>query len=228
MLRNIGRSLGTSPVWTSLVATQSTAVGGGSILNSKFPPLWNGVARSASGPVTQTPPADASRAGTADLCDVHLPDPVDKVCERKVQIVEPIFRDFGGAIRAHGQIATVKCFENNPLVRKALEEKGNGRVLVVDGGASLRCALLGDNLAEMGYKNGWSGIIVYGCIRDSEDIGKMPILVKALNTYPLKSAKRDVGLSNVEVSFGGATFKPGHWVHADKDGILVAPEELKL
>lgn len=127
---------------------------------------------------------------------------------------------------------------------QALEQPGNGGVLVVDGGASMRCALLGDNIAEMAHKNGWNvrgngccplnatstkqGIIINGCIRDSEDIGKMPLGVKALATYPLKSSKRDPGLSNVPVSFGGVTFKPGDWVYADKDGILVAPEQLKL
>lgn len=122
----------------------------------------------------------------------------------------------------------MKCFENNPLVRKSLEEEGKGRVLVVDGGASMRCALLGDNIAEMAYKNGWSGIIINGCIRDSEDISKMPLGVKALNTYPLKSSKRDPGLRNIPVSFAGCVFKPGHWVYADNDGVLVSETELVL
>jgi regulator of ribonuclease activity A len=122
----------------------------------------------------------------------------------------------------------VKCFENNPLVRKALEEQGQGRVLVVDGGASMRCALLGDNIAEMAYKNGWSGIIINGCIRDSEDISKMPLGVKALNTYPLKSSKRDLGLRDVPVTFASCTIKPNDWVYADLDGILVSPDELVL
>ena len=137
-------------------------------------------------------------------------------------------RDFGGHSRFSGKVSTVRCFENNPLVRAALEEAGEGRVLVVDGGASLRCALLGDNIAELGYKNGWSGIIINGCIRDSEDISKMPLGVKALNTFPLKSSKRDQGLRDVPVTFAGVTWKPGNYVYADKDGVLVATEELKL
>ena len=175
------------------------------------------------------PPPDASRAGTADLCDVHHPQSVDDVTtNRTVQIAAPIFRDFGGNIRFSGQISTVLCYENNPLVRKALEEKGNGRVLVVDGGASLRCALLGDQIAAMAAKNGWSGIIINGCIRDSEDIGKMSIGVKALSTFPLKSSKRDSGLRDVPVNFAGVIFKPGEFVYADKDGILVSPIELQL
>lgn len=183
----------------------------------------------SSGPKTATPPPDTARGATADLCDVHVPEPVDIVTQQKVGIVEPgLFQDLGGNIRFSGQVSTVKCFENNPLVRKALEEPGKGRVLVVDGGASKRCALLGDNLAEMAYKNGWSGIIVHGYIRDSADIAKMPLGVKALGTYPLKSSKRDPGLRDVPVSFGGVVFCPGDWVYADKDGILVAPEELKL
>jgi RraA family protein len=181
-----------------------------------------------AGPTTATPPPNTSRGATADLCDKFIKEPVDIVTQRNVQIVDPIFRDFGGNIRFSGQVETVKCFENNPLVRKALEQQGKGRVLVVDGGGSLRCALLGDNIAEMAHKNGWSGIIINGCIRDSEDIGKMPLGVKALNTYPLKSSKRDLGLSNVPVTFGNTTFQPGAWVYADKDGIIVADEALKL
>lgn len=182
----------------------------------------------SSGPTTATPPPDASRGATADLCDVFLPEPVDQVSQSKVQIVEPIFRDFGGNLRFSGRVSTVKCFENNPLVRAALEEQGAGRVLVVDGGASKRCALLGDNIAEMAHKNGWIGIIINGCVRDSDDISRMPLGVKALAAYPLKSSKRDPGLRDVPVAFGGATFRPGDWVYADKDGILVSPEELKL
>lgn len=182
----------------------------------------------SDGPKTTVPPPDAARGATADLCDVHYPDSVDIVVQPTVQIMQPIFRDLGGRLRFSGQAATVKCFENNPLVRKALEEQGNGRVLVVDAGASLRCAVLGDNLAAMGVKNGWSGIIVNGCIRDSEDIGKMNIGVKALATYPLKSSKRDPGLRDVPVQFAGVIVKAGDWVYADKDGVLVSGEELKL
>ena len=101
-------------------------------------------------------------------------------------------------------------------------------MLVVDGGASMRCALLGDQLAAMGVDNGWSGVIVNGCIRDSEDIGRMQIGVKALATYPLKSSKRDPGLRDVPVSFAGVTIRPGDYIYADKDGILVSPEPLTL
>mmetsp|Transcript_18026 Transcript_18026/g.53953 ORF Transcript_18026/g.53953 Transcript_18026/m.53953 type:complete len:154 (-) Transcript_18026:344-805(-) len=146
----------------------------------------------------------------------------------KVRIAAPIFRDLGGSMKFSGKITTVLCYENNPLVRKALSEPGQGRVLVVDGGGSLRCALLGDQIAAMGVKNGWSGILINGCIRDSEDIGQMPLGVKALATCPLKSSKRDQGLRDVPVTFAGVTFTPGQWLYADKDGVLVSEEQLKL
>eukprot|EP00892_Ulva_mutabilis_P004737 jgi/Ulvmu1/2635/UM014_0087.1 len=180
----------------------------------------------SAAPKTSVPPPDMARGATADLCDVHYPDPVDVVVEPKLQIMQPGFKDLGGLLRFSGQAATVKCFENNPLVRAALEEEGKGRVLVVDTGASMRCAVLGDNLAAMGVKNGWSGIIINGCIRDSQDIGEMSIGVKALGTHPLKSSKRDPGLRDVTISFAGVSISPGDWVYADKDGVLVSREQL--
>eukprot|EP00240_Pyramimonas_obovata_P013610 CAMPEP_0118931124 /NCGR_PEP_ID=MMETSP1169-20130426/7572_1 /TAXON_ID=36882 /ORGANISM="Pyramimonas obovata, Strain CCMP722" /LENGTH=245 /DNA_ID=CAMNT_0006873585 /DNA_START=30 /DNA_END=767 /DNA_ORIENTATION=- len=180
-------------------------------------------------PDSKLPPPDTARGATADLTDVYHPENVDvTVADKQMQIMHPGFRDFGGLLRFSGPASTVKCFENNPLVRKALEEPGNGRVLVVDGGASMRCALLGDNLAQMGAENGWKGVIVNGCIRDSDDISRMPIGVKALNTHPLKSSKRDPGLRDVPVTFAGVTVTPGDWVYADKDGVLVSPKELTL
>jgi len=178
-------------------------------------------------PSPGTPPAE--RGGTADICDVHHPESVDDIAAgRGVQIAEPIFRDFGGKLAFRGPVTTVKCFENNPLVRKALEEPGGGRVLVVDAGGSKRCAVLGDNLAAMGVANGWSGVIVHGCIRDSADIGRMALGVKALATHPLKSSKRDPGLRDAPVTFAGVTFAPGDWVYADGDGVVVSPRELDL
>ena len=111
---------------------------------------------------------DASRGGTCEYTDVHYPDPLDVTMPRKLAIADAgYFRDFGGVARFAGPASTVKCYENNPLVRQALGEPGEGRVLVVDGGGSMRCALLGDNLAGMAADNGWSGVIVNGCIRDS-------------------------------------------------------------
>ncbi len=112
------------------------------------------------------------------------------------------------------------------LVREALEERGEGRVLVVDGGASTRCALLGDKLARLAQENGWVGVIVNGCIRDSGEIAGIPVGVKALGTMPRKSGKRGNGERDVGVSFAGVAFAPGEYVYADRDGIIVALRDL--
>ena len=155
---------------------------------------------------------------TTDLCDNHA---------EKVRIAEPIgFKDFGGTKLFSGRIETVKCFEDNSFVRKALEQNGEGKVLVVDGGGSIRCALLGDMLGDLAIKNKWSGIIVYGCIRDSAAMATLALGVKALNTIPLKSNKRNEGQPNIPVHFAGVNFTPGHFVYCDEDGIIVSKEEL--
>ena len=156
---------------------------------------------------------------TTDLCDAH---------ETKVRVVEPMFASYGGKLAFHGQIATLKLFEDNSLVRKAVESPGKGRVLVIDGGGSLRRALVGDQLAALAVKNGWAGIVVYGCIRDSRAIGDMDIGVVALDTHPLKTIKKNVGEADIPVTFGGVTFTPGEWLYADEDGVIVATEALRL
>ena len=156
---------------------------------------------------------------TTDLCDKHA-DTID--------VSEPIFGDFGGVEKFFGPISTVKTFEDNTLVRAALESAGDGRVLVVDGGGSMRCALLGDNLAQLAIDNGWAGIVIHGCIRDAAAIGDMPIGVKALATHPRKSVKQNYGWRDVPVEFAGVRFIPGHWLYADMDGIIVAPRALTL
>lgn len=155
---------------------------------------------------------------TADLCDRHE----DKLRGGSLRAVTPMFRSFGGRPAFRGPIATLKLFEDNSFVRKALEQAGNGRVLVIDGGGSLRRALVGDQLAALGAKNGWAGIVVYGCIRDSAAIGAMDIGVFALATHPQKTDKKNVGETEVPVSFGGVTFRPGEWLYADGDGVLVS------
>lgn len=154
---------------------------------------------------------------TADLCDAH---------EGNLRVVSPMFRSFGGRAAFGGQIATLKVFEDNSLVRTALEGPGEGRVLVVDGGASMRCALVGDQLALLGVKNGWAGVIVYGCIRDSRAIGAMDLGVFALGTHPQKSIKKGAGDADIAVSFGGVTFVPGHYIYADEDGVVVSETAL--
>jgi regulator of ribonuclease activity A len=123
-------------------------------------------------------------------------------------------------------IATVQVLEDNVLVRQALEEPGLGRVLVIDGGGSLRCALLGDMLATLARDNGWAGVIVNGCVRDSQAIGALKVGVMALATHPRKSAKLGQGARDVPVTFAGVTFRPGQMVYADRDGIVVAARPL--
>ena len=154
---------------------------------------------------------------TADLYDEH---------GNNLQVVQPCFNDYGGKKIFHGSIVTVKVFEDNTLVRAALEENGEGKVLVVDGGESMRCALVGDMLAQLGKDNGWSGIIVSGCIRDSAVIVTIDIGVKALGTSPRKSVKKGAGDRDIPVTFAGATFNPGHYLYADQDGIVIAAEKI--
>jgi regulator of ribonuclease activity A len=144
----------------------------------------------------------------------------------RVQVCDPIFRDFGGRGRFFGPIATVKCFEDNSLVKSTLAEPGAGRVLVVDAGGSTRCAMLGDMIAAAAVENGWSGVIMFGCVRDSADIAGMDLGVKALATNPRKSEKRGEGQADVPVNFAGACFRPGAHVYCDEDGILVSPDSL--
>jgi len=154
---------------------------------------------------------------TADLCDEF---------SEQLQIAEPGLRDFGGKKRFSGKIVTLKLFEDNPLVRAALDKDGTGQVLVVDGGGSLRCALLGDILAGKAVKNNWDGIIINGCIRDSAEIALMDVGVKALATHPLKSVKKGEGESGIPVSFVGVKFRPGEFIYADEDGVIISSKKL--
>ena len=151
---------------------------------------------------------------TADLCDQY---------SETLDIAEPIFKDFGANPSFFGKISTVKCFEDNSLVREILGEYGEGKVLVVDGGASLRCAMLGDLLAQKGVDNDWAGVVINGCIRDSAAIKQMPIGVKALATNPRKTVKKGVGERDVPLTFAGVTIHPGDTLYADEDGICILP-----
>jgi regulator of ribonuclease activity A len=154
---------------------------------------------------------------SADLCDAHPDD---------ARAVAPLFRDYGGLAAFSGPISTVKTHEDNVLVRRALEEPGAGRVLVVDGGGSLRCAMLGGNLAELGVKNGWHGVLLYGCVRDVKDLRDAPIGIKALAAHPIRSGKKGEGSRDVPVTFGGVTFRPGEHLYADEDGVIVSARPL--
>ena len=159
------------------------------------------------------------RIPTADLCDTF---------EDKLSIVTPMFRSFGKHTAFSGPITTLKLFEDNSLVRSTLETTGNGRVLVIDGGGSMRCALVGDQLAQLAVRHNWAGIVVYGCIRDSHAINTMEIGVFALGTHPKRSVKRNTGEADIPVCFGGVNFIPGHYLYADEDGIVVSAEPLAL
>ena len=150
---------------------------------------------------------------TTDLCDTHP----------EVQTCEPLFGDYGGRRAFFGPIKTLKVFEDNVLVRATLETPGEQRVLVVDGGGSTRCALFGGNLGQLAVENGWAGVVVYGLIRDSGEIAAQDFGLKALGTHPRKSEK---GLHSAHadrvVQFAGVTFRPGAWLYADADGIVVS------
>lgn len=158
---------------------------------------------------------------TPDLCDEFEGD-----IGKSLRIVSPMFRRYGARATFSGEIVTLKIFEDNSLVRTAFAEDGKGKVLVIDGGGSLRCALVGDQLAILAQKNGWEGVVVYGCIRDSGDINGIDIGVRALNTHPQKSIKKNVGDRDIAVTFGGVTFNPGEWLYADEDGVLVSSKPL--
>lgn len=146
-----------------------------------------------------------------------------------ISVAEPIgLKHYGGIKEFSGEISTVKCFEDNSMVRQVLETHGNGRVLVVDGGGSKKCALLGDVNANLGKQNNWRGIIIYGYIRDSEAMSKLELGVMALGTNPRKSTKRNDGIIGVPVHFAQIDFVPGSFVYIDLDGIVVSSEPLVL
>ncbi|MEE4376207.1 MAG: ribonuclease E activity regulator RraA [Candidatus Competibacteraceae bacterium] len=154
---------------------------------------------------------------TTDLCDAHA---------ERLQIADPILQDFGGRISFCGPCTTLKVFEDDALVRTTLEEPGQGRVLVVDGGGSMRCALLDALMAEQAHQNGWHGLVVNGCIRDAATLAKLNFGIKALAVHPLHSVKHGVGEQDVPLRFANVHFVPGHYVYADEDGLVVCEEAL--
>ena len=156
---------------------------------------------------------------TPDICDQF---------SDQLQVLEPLFLDFGGRRKFHGEVVTVKCYEDNSLVKSTLATAGHGKVLVVDGGGSLRCALLGDMLGAKAVENGWQGVLVNGCVRDVELLKDMQLGVRALNCNPLKSTRRDEGQLNVMVRFANVGFEPGQFIYADENGTVVAGKKLDL
>ena len=154
---------------------------------------------------------------TCDLCD-QFPN--------EVRPLEPIFKDFGGTQSFFGPVRTVKCFEDNSKVKALVSTSGTGHVLIVDGGGSLRRSLLGGNLAAKACENGWSGVIVYGSVRDALELKATRLGVKALGLIPVKTEKKDIGEIDVPVTFAGHTITPGDYIYADIDGIIAASRAL--
>jgi len=156
---------------------------------------------------------------TPDLCDLY---------PALVRIAEPVFRDFGGRRSFGGEVVTVKCFEDNSLVKETAGRPGRGKVMVVDGGGSVRKALLGDLIAESAMKNGWEGLVIYGAVRDADAIKGLALGIRALASIPLKTERNGAGELNVAVTFAGVTFLPGEYVYADGTGIIVSAEPLRM
>jgi regulator of ribonuclease activity A len=161
----------------------------------------------------------ASHPATADLCDVH---------DAEVHVLDNVFRSLGGRDEMAGAAVTLKIFEDNSLVREAVAEDGHGKVLVIDAGGSRRRAVVGDQLAATASARGWSGILVYGAVRDAAILAETDIAVHALGTNPRKTEKRGLGDRGVAVTFCGATINPGDWIAADLDGVLVARRNLTI
>ena len=163
--------------------------------------------------------SNASNIPTGDLCDAHKTD-----SDGSFRVLPPVFRDYGKRLRFAGAVSTVKCFEDNSFVKAALEEPGLGRVLVVDGGASLRRALVGGNIAAAAARNGWAGVVIDGCARDSAELAQCDIGIRALALMPMPTERRNAGQRDVSLHIRGVRVSPGEWLVADEDGIVVMPE----
>lgn len=159
---------------------------------------------------------------TTDLCDANEP----QIAKGSVRVAPPEFVSFGKKPSFSGQAFTLKVFEDNTLVRSTLETDGKGQVLVVDGGGSKRCALVGGNLGILAEKNNWAGIVVYGCVRDTLELNECNVGIRALATHPQKSHKRNSGFSQIPVALFHVPVNPGDWVYADEDGIVIADEAI--
>lgn len=158
---------------------------------------------------------------TCDLCDAHKNDGTGAF-----RVLPPVFRDFGAVRRFAGSVTTVKCFEDNTLVKAAVDSPGEGRVLVVDGGGSLRRALLGGNLGAAAARNGWAGVVVDGCVRDVAELAVCQTGIRALASMPLPTEKRNEGQRDVAVQVQGVWVRPGDWLYADEDGVVVSATAL--
>lgn len=168
--------------------------------------------------MTQAIPQAVLSFATCDLCDAHKND-----TSGQFRVLPPVFRDFGAVQKFSGQVVTLKCFEDNTFVKAAVDSPGLGRVLVVDGGASLRRALLGGNLGAAAAKNGWAGVVIDGCVRDLAELAQCNTGIRALAAMPLPTEKRQEGQRDVAVQIQGVWVRPGDWLYADEDGIVIMP-----
>ena len=156
---------------------------------------------------------------TSELCDIYA---------EQVDVVEPIFSSFGGVSNFYGKVTTVKCFESNGLIAEVLEENGEGRVLVIDGGGAVRRGLIDAELAQLAVDNGWEGIVVYGAVRQIQQLENLDIGIHALAPIPVSADESVAGESDVPVNFGGVTFFPEDYIYADLTGIILSQEPLDL
>jgi len=156
---------------------------------------------------------------TSLLCDIYA-DTVD--------VAEPLLTNFGGRNSFAGEVVTVKCFESVGLIYKALAENGAGKVLLVDGGGSLRRALINAHIAELAVENGWEGIVVNGCVREIDILEELDIGIQAITAMPVGAADDDIGEINMPVNFAGVTFLPEDFLYADSTGMIISPEPLVL
>jgi regulator of ribonuclease activity A len=163
-----------------------------------------------------------NRISTTDLCDAHE----DRLLDGRLQAMAPGLIALGGRVDFAGPATTLKLFEDNSLLAETVKTPGQGRVLVVDAGGSLRCAVFGGNLAKAAADNGWAAVVIHGAARDADEIDACALAVRALALHPRRSVKRGVGERDVPVSFLGVTVRPGDWLYGDRDGVLVSREPL--
>ena len=168
-----------------------------------------------------TTAASSPSFSTCDFCDAHKGDD-----QGELRVLPPVFQNYGGVVSFCGPVSTVKCFEDNTLVKAAVDSPGQGRVLVVDGGGSLRRALVGGNLAAAAARNGWAGIVVDGCVRDVAELNATGVGIRALGLMPLPTEKRNEGQRDVVVQIQGVRVQPGDWLYADADGIVISAASL--
>lgn len=161
---------------------------------------------------------------TAEACDSNGA----LIASGDLRVLQPIFQMYGQCRAFSGPVVTLKVFEDNVLVRELLESKGEGRVVVIDGGGSTRCALVGGNLGQSAQNMGWAGIVINGCIRDVDEINSCDIGVRALASHPMKSSKKGIGEKHIPIHIAGTLIRNGDWLYADSDGILVSKSELSV